>query len=262
MIKNYGFIEPVITPEDWVLGGVGEFRGKIIRSDFDWTDSFPQPEHQKNDWVDSFGCTNFGWTNAIEVFLKAVFGIDANYSDRGLAILAGNKPYGNDPHTVAEAIRGSGLLYENLLPFSQEIRTWQEWASPSPLPARLKREAKKWRFKWSFNHDWVVNPSMKLTIKEKQDRIMEAMQYSPVCVSVRAWEQNENGIYIKEQGAADTHWTLLGKGEQKKPWICLDSYPEYIKKIDWYYDLNYAKRFTIADALPISWWRKLLMYYL
>lgn len=251
---NYGFLQPEILPENWVLGGILEAKKKVLNKDRDWLTYLPLGEIQRRN-IETSSCTQYGTQNAIETLEKRLFRKTKNYSERFTAIGANNSKEGNDPHIVAEHIRKNGLLEEDYLPFTDEILTWEEYMSPDPLPRKLIRKAKKWLKIRKFNHEWIAPKGADK--KVRLERIKEALQYSPIGVSVDAWNE-KNGIYYKEDGAPDNHWCLLVAFKEYP--IVFDSYLDdgaFLKKLDKNYDFGFAKLFTLEE-IKLSCLGKLL----
>jgi len=244
LLKNLGFQPSIITSDNYILGGLGIFDKKILNIDRDWTPYLPSGERQKR-MIETNSCTQFGWLNAIETFEKFKTGKDKNYSERLVAIGSENSPAGNDPHVVAEWIRKNGLVDEAYLAFDDSIKTREEYMSPNPLPCSLRRKAKQWKKSFDFKHEWVFHN--KLPLKKKQEQLLEALNYSPVCVSVTAWKKRD-GLYYKNSNDQDNHWTLMTKGRRNKPWLIFDSYLDdeaYLKELSWDYDFSFAKLFSL-----------------
>ena len=191
----------------------------------------------------------------IETFLHKVFNVVANYSDRFLGALAETWPPGNSPHKVMETVRKSGLIDEALLPFTEDIMSLNVYYAP--VQSSLVELGKKWIAKWSFYHAWVFTGG---SIEEKQKKLYEAIQFSPIGVSVMAWRfDNEKEVYVKNPGEADTHWCVIMKMEWGKPYHVLDSYDQEVKLLAWDYDFGYAKYISINKlaAVALTFWARL-----
>src|SRR3990167_3596110 len=119
-IKNYGFLPDIVKPEDKILGGLGALPKVVIQPDGNWKDFLPEREVQKKK-IDTYNCTAFGTENIVVTFMKRVFGIDENKSERALGIVSGTRPPGNSPSVVLDKVRHKGLIPESDLPFSEEI---------------------------------------------------------------------------------------------------------------------------------------------
>mgnify|MGYP001599222192 CR=1 FL=1 len=137
-----------------------------------------------------------------------------NYSDRALGIMAGTKPPGNDPAKIAETIRKQGLVLEKYLPFSSDIQTVEEYYSPNPLPESIIQQGKSWLFWYDFKHEYVFDKDTLL--EEKQKRLMEALKYSPLGISVFAWAENPDGTYTKLGN--DNHWCVCYGYKENEYW--------------------------------------------
>src|SRR3990167_4702153 len=251
---NYGFKLPTITPDNYVLGKLGVTK-RILNPERDWFSFLPLGEIQKRN-IETASCTEYGTLNAIEILENRQFSKKSNYSERFVAIGAKNTEDGNDPHTVAEWIRHNGLVNEQDLPFTDQIKSWQDYISPNLSP-NLILKALQWLKQNLFKHEWVFENNVSLV--QKQLKLLEALQYSPIGVSVNAWYQ-ENDIYVKRPGSLDNPWTVLIPSKQNQPWTVYDSYlddGQYIKKLDWNYDFQFAKLYVISTLQ-----QKTFIYYL
>jgi len=256
MIKYYGYIEPEIKEQDYVLGSELSAPFEITKTDGDWTSYIPEGEPQKRGSLETNSCTNFAWLNMVETFLNFKYKDNRNFSERFLAIVSEQKRRGNDPHKVAEAIRKIGLVEEYKLPFNENMH-WDTYFNPNPMTRYYLKDAKKWLNKYGFKHEYIFRKEIPL--KHKQDLLLQALQRSPVGVSVYAWLE-ENDLYIKPEGEQDTHFTVLVGAKNGEYWIVYDSYPEdgsYLKKLAWDYDFGLAKGFYIGNP-QLSCWKRLL----
>ena len=243
MPKNSGFIEPTLTEDNYLLGS-SPLPQIVLQESGDWSMFAPKFEPQRKKF-ETYNCTSFNTLDCIQRLLKRL-GIDENYSDRFTGITAGTKEGGNDPHTVAEALRKNGLIPEDLLPFSDNLKNLDEYYSfKGADEAKCRKAGLAWLDRFEFGHEYVFHPSD----TNKQEKMMEALKYSPLGVSVDAWNEYE-GVYIKDQGARDNHWTVCVVGFVKdKYWIIDDSYlagGNNFKKLAWNYDFGWAKRYHIS----------------
>src|SRR3990167_8209214 len=245
--SKYGYIAPVIEPKDYILGAERHAPYEVVLESGDWTDGLPEGEPQRR-FIETNGCTNWGWLNLIEIYGKKILVEYSNWAERFTAVVSGQKKEGNDPHKVAEAIRGYGVLPEEQLPFTDKITEWEEYFSPNPMTRTLKSEASKWLDKYVFKHEYIFTYDVPLT--EKQRLLREALKRSPVGVSVYAWVER-NGKYYKPEEAEDNHWTCLVAAKEKEYWLIYDSYTDngngntYLKKLEWSYDFGVAKGFYL-----------------
>lgn len=259
-VKNYGFVQPFIKEDAWVLGAVGELPEEVLVPDGDWKPWRTSGEIQRNEIFDTFNCTGYGTAKMIRTYMKRKFGIDFNPSERWIGIIAGTRPPGNDPHKVMEAIREHGLIPESMLPFDDLIRTIEDYYSfKGANENECREEAKRWHNTYDFLHQYLFYPTADPAYKAKQ--LKENLTKSPPGVSVLAWKQNEKGLYYKERGEIDTHWTEM----EAEMWRIFDSYPEFEKKLEANYDFGFAKRIWIGlkkkDApSKTSYWRRFLEF--
>ena len=245
MDNKYGFLKPEIKPDDYVLGA-GKIPEEVLQENGNWLLLLPIFEKQKKG-TETYNCTAFGTTSALEILMKKKFGEEKNYSDRALGIMAGTFPPGNDPNTVAQALRDNGLINEELLPFSDDIDSVEKYYSPKPLPDNLVEAAKEFTNTYDFKHEWGW--SWGVSLEEKHRRLKEMLKCSPIGVSVYAWEQDGNGLHIKT--GEDNHWCVLyGFDELLNVWLIFDSYENNLKMLHPDYDFGWAKRYWI-EKKPI-----------
>jgi hypothetical protein len=251
MWQGKGFIQPYIKPDEYIFGG-RKLPDEVLSDSGGWAAPLFEPQRKG---IETFNCTAFNTLTPIEMILKVKYGLDVNYSDRFTGTAAGTYPPGNNPHKVAESIRKVGLLLEEYLPFG--VETLDEYYAP--LPKHLLRKAKQWLAVYDFMHEWVFTPFF--NPEEKRENLKKALRFSPLGVSVYAWEKN-NGFYVKPRGAVDNHWTTLRGYEEGKYWEIFDSYEEEHKKLAWDYDFEFAKRYWVGrkEIQNPSWFSKLLLF--
>ncbi len=251
MIKEFGFLEDVITEEDYILGA--NLPLEVINESQNWEEWLPVFEHQASRF-ETAGCTAFATLNQIECYMKKVFDFEPNYSDRFIYNVAKIIPPGAPPSRAYEAIRKKGVIDEGLLPYNNSL---EEYSEPRPMLSGYIRNGKDWLSKYEFKHEWITNPN--------PAKIKEALKYSPVALSVTAWME-ENGLYV-DYGQRNTHWTLAYKVEDDKIHI-FDSY-EGRKILHPDHNTKFAKRIRIVKRnKPLvikrySWlgWYNLLRIY-
>ena len=149
-----------------LLGSIEKLRGQVLNPSGDWSKYLPIFEAQ-NRGFETKACAVFSSHNAIETLLKFK-GVEANYSDRYLAIVGNVDPKeGSDPHAICECIRKtSGCLDEGQLPFSEDIRTLSQFYSPKPMTSELLYKGNEWYNTFGFAHEWIWiggSPSYKKT---------------------------------------------------------------------------------------------------
>lgn len=243
MKKEYGFIAPVIEPDHYVLG-VGLLPTEVLQADRNWKPFLVKQESQLGPFGDTFNCSAFGSLNPIEILHRRLFGVEINWSDRGLGIAAGTYPPGNDPHVVCETIRKVGVVKEESLPFDATCTTVDKYYSPKPLPAALLAECAGFVRDYRYNHEWVFS-DRKTPLADKQRLLMEALQYSPLSVAVVGWKSRANGLFYKSIGELDNHWVTLINVVEGQYWEVFDHVDQYVKRLEWDYDFGYSKRHVL-----------------
>ena len=250
-MNNYGFLKPKIEKEHYVLGQ-GNVPFQILQPLGDWSDSLPEGEAQSIPSFDTYNCTGFNSSNQIEQYMFKAFDIKANYSDRWIGIIAGTDPAkgGNDPHTVYEAIRKNGLIPEEILPFSSDITTAEEYFSfKGANREACYIEGRKWLSQYDFKHEWVFTTEQPLD--EKINNIKVALKYSPLAISVFAWVKDARDIYISL--GEPNHWTSMYA--QKDFSNIFDSYFPWTKVVE--QNIMYCKRISISKKkISISPWKR------
>lgn len=236
-IKNYGFVPPIIDDTQYILGGLTKVPKVILQPNGDWSDYLPEYEPQFNEKFDSTGCTVWGTENVIETLLKKKLGIEYNFSERYIYILAKVRPPGADPHKIAEVIRSEGLIPDELLPMTP---SFEEFIQPDPMRTDLLVKGQLWPYK--LMHEWVWE--RKQTREQRKKKIREALKYSPLGVSVTAWIE-EDGVYI-DDGRPNTHWTVI-YGEADNGWKVFDSYDHSNKILSFDHDIRFCKRYFLGD---------------
>lgn len=243
-MKNTGFITPKITSDHYVMGA-GNVNMQVLQPTGDWSDSLPITEKQSTPDFETCNCTGFGTTNLIEMYMFKRFGLKFNFSDRWVGIIAGTKPPGNDPHTVLEAIRQYGLIPEEMLPFSDDIKTAEDYFSFKGVDKEAcYAEGKRWLQKYSLTHEWVFNPDDSLTDEERLHNMRVALKYSPLGIAVYAWQADDRGVYVDVFGP--NHWTSeYGVDQFQK---IFDSYDPFTKSVD--QKIVFCKRINIEERAP------------
>jgi len=240
MQNNYAFIEPTLAPDDWVLSG--EF--EQLEMSGQWLDFLPPAEYQRKYGVETSACVTFTLLNCLEILFKRVYGMQCDFCERYTAVCGSTTEYGADPQNVAETIRKKGVIAQKYLPFDETIKTWADFHSPTPMTKELLEIGEEWVEFNNFQHDWVLTPEMDLEEGTMQKILMDALTYSPLLVSVKAWKK-EGDLYYKIKGERDNHATTLVGYKENEYWIVYDSYDSIIKHLTWDYDFMWAKRFSL-----------------
>lgn len=248
---NYGFIAPVITPDQYVFGS-GQLTGEVLQEDGQW-DAYLPPKEYQNMWgLETANCSAFGTLAQIETYARRVFGEEWDKSERFLGIMAETYPPGNNPHVVCEAVRKEGLVDEADLPFTPDINTLQEYYNIGDNGAALLVKGQQWLQQYSYKHDWVFGYGT----SDKPEALKDALRFSPIAISVCAWKQNSKGLYYKNKNDTDNHWCLLYGYKDKEYWKIFDSYDNSIKHLEWNTDFSFAKRISLRkiEQVPRTNW--------
>lgn len=253
-IIDHGFLPDEIKPEDYIFGGL-QIPLEILQDSGQWDEFLPEKELQNRNGLETMNCVTYGTLNIIETLLKRLFGQEINNSERYIGVMAGTSKGGNTPQRVIETIRKeAGLIDETLLPFDDTIKTWEEYYSPNPMNPDYISKGKEWLERYLIKHEWVFKPGD----QNKQKKLKEALRFSPLGVSVYAWEK-DGEYYAKEEGDQDNHWVMLFGYSDGKFWKVFDHYDNVIKKLTWDYDFGFAKRYYLSGQIKKkeSLWEKI-----
>ena len=246
-MKTYGFIPSKIESDHYILGGTG-LPKTILQPLGNWEQYLPTYEPQFENF-ETAGCSVWGTQNAIETLMKRIEMEEPNYSERFTYILARVRPPGADPHAVAEVIRKDGLIDEALLP--TDTATFEEFIKPDPMTQDLIDKGEEWLNKYDFGHEWIFtnNPSRQIRLP----LLKEALQYSPVCISVSAWASDVNNLYVSN--FPNNHWVMC-YGIEGDSILVFDTYDQSKKKLHPDHEIMMAKRYYIGPSTrqeKLSW---------
>lgn len=244
-MKNYGLVQGAEDNSAYVLGAIGGLPRVVLQPNRDWTPYLPKYEPQAVNF-ETWGCTVWGTQNCAETLLARVVSpeIEWNFSERFNYIIAGIKEPGADPHYVIETIREHGLIANYLLPMTT---TYAEFLTPKPMTDNFLEEGLK--FKFELKHEYVWKWGDNPTKEERIAKIREALQYSPLGVTVSAWFE-ENGVYV-DNGQPNNHWCMLF-GESEKGWMIFDSYDQSIKTLSFDHKIAMCKRFHLEPSTKLQ----------
>lgn len=249
--KNYGYIPDKIEDHHYLFGS-GQLGGQILQLTGQWDAFLPADEFQYRNGLETYNCTGFGTNHATATLFKRLFSNDFNKSERFIGIVAGTSGSGNSPHTVAEAIRINGFIEEFSLPFSPDIQTLEEYYAPKPPTPSLTQEGLQWLQQYTFGHDWVFSDNTDPA--RNRELMKKALQYSPLGVSVFAWQQNSDGLYVSQD--YQNHWVTLYGYEDGKYWKIFDSYDSTHKQLVWEFNFGVAKRYVVQKKTTLTLWQK------
>lgn len=239
-MAKYGFLPPEILETDYLFGGQTKLKAEVLRPDGQWDSYLPVSEYQLKNGIETSNCTVYGSLNAIETLYNRLYGVSNDYSERYIGVLAETTEEGNSVNKVAEVIRKKGLIPEAVLPFNDTIKSWSAYYSPKPMTTEFLKLGENWLFFHGLGYEWVFN---QYYLGDKKARLREALQISPLGISVSAWPEPKDGIYYKD--GQENHWVCMYGYEEGKYWKIYDSYDDTKKKLDWNYDFRWAMRYSL-----------------
>ena len=252
------FIYPNI-PETSYNFGSQQVVGNVLRENGDWRDYLPPFEHQRRNGIESSSCYIQAQQHAIATLLEEQFDIkDSNFSERFNFILSDGGSFGGDPLVGAQTFRDSGLIPDKILPFSDDIKSWGEFSSFGNNKDDCLIAGEQWKTLWNAHYDIVVRKEY--SVEKKYKLLKEALKYSPVPVSVYAWEQKD-GVYVKPKGVDDNHLVELVYIDENNCGYVFDTYEPSIKKLEANFDFDFALRWTLDKRVVnvgINWFTDLL----
>lgn len=253
-----GFIKDKIEREHHKKGD-GMFAGEILQPSGQWTDYLPAVEPQ-NKYFETYCCTVFNTIKPVCILAKRKFGEDWDKAERFNSVLANIiSGHGGSPHTASETIRKNGVIEQSSLPWTEDLYNFWRYARPNPMTEPYLTEGNQWLRSYTFGHDWVyslgssrlkqwfASVGYKLGFKTIQEAMMDALQYSPLGVSVYAW-QLRNGLAYKNTWQQDNHWTCCVGYVKDQYWIIYDSYLNCNIKCEWGYPFGFVKRYSLDKA--------------
>jgi len=245
-----GLIEKPIDPPEYILGANSPIvKGKINES-ANWESYLPSTEKQRfvspdsRKYVETMGCVSFSYNNAIEILLKFTLGKEYSYSNRFLTKESGTTRRGNWLQKVCETAREKGVCHEEVWPYPYEgcEYTWEDYY------ADVSNEAlyEAWRIHGKIEHEWVERKDWK-----------DALKYSPLQVTVWAWELGDDGLY-RNSLSMQNHAVVLIGYDGEKP-IIFDTYDPFIKKLSPDHKMGiYAKSFNIKKPVTMEFKEKVI----
>lgn len=250
--RNYGLvIEPIVEGDHYVLSGYSAIaqRPVIMPEGHGWSAFKPLPELQERNGLETMNCTVFGTHNAYETLArkKDFNDFPRDCSERYGGVVCATTPTGNSPHAVVEIIRTvAGVIPELVLPWTDEIDTWDEFYHPKPMDDGLLALGSAMLKRFTFGHEWVFNGRD----ADKAKKLIYALERGTVCISMFAWRK-EGEYYVKPAGATDNHWLQLLDYVKNKYWLVYDHYEDVEKKIKWNTDFTMAKVYYLERGTTI-----------
>jgi hypothetical protein len=240
---NYGLVENIVSDvREYILGG-----SKVpyipYQEDGNWEPFLPRYESQSVRF-ETHGCSVWGSQNQSETLYKRLYGIEPNYSERFTYLLAGVVPgKGADPQLVYESIRKNGVVNESEFPMT---KTLDDYMDKSDITGSLLAKGQNWLYTHDFLHEWLWKKGERP--ENWKPLLKEALQTSPIAVSVTAWRQ-ENGLYVSGTGG-NNHWCLLYRIDTDGVMWVFDSYDHSKKPLHPEHYIRRAKRIWLNKKTP------------
>lgn len=255
------FIYPQNTETHYRFGSSTENNAPALRIDGDWRDYLPQGELQMRNGIETSTCFIAAQHNAIATLIEEMYGIkDSNYSARFNLLHTDGSPQGGDPTQAGQSFRNDGLIPESMLPFSDDIKSWDDFNSYLGGDENACTIAGKlFTSKWKLNWDIVIERYN--TLEDKLTKLRQALMYSPIAMSVPAWYE-ENGMYVRPPGLEVDNHLVLAVFMDKDYIYIFDTYEPFIKKVDININPNFAVRWTVKKIDTIvkkeNWFIRLI----
>lgn len=252
---NYGYQAPVINDEDYIFGD-GRLGDAPINPGGHWAPYLPTLEDQDANGFEPYCCVTEATLNCVETLIKFEYGTEENFSDRFLATVSGTGYFkGNNPGTVAEALRLKGCPHEAAWPFkAPDYNSFYQ-----DPPRSVKQLAAATFAEYAYGHSWVKNPT--------PETIKAALEYSPLALGVAAWYQHGNDdLFYRPVGAQSNHCVMIYDYVDGQYWWAFDSYASEHKKLEWGFGFDTGKRHTLRRQIvgtpeTNSWWQRFLSYF-
>lgn len=246
------FIYPNIPVRTRIFGAVHDI-GIVINESGDWRGFVPPEEYQMINGIESSSCYIQAQVHSIATILERQYGIaDKDFAERFNALLSNGTPYGGDPLLGAESIRNDGLINYDLMPFSDDIESWQDyhsWKSVNEIWCRKK--GKEFLETHKLNYDIVIEREN--AVEDKYTKLKEKLKRSPVAISVYG-QTDSNGNYVpKPNGVNDTHMVeAVYVDNDNCIWIW-DTYTPFLKKLPSNYNPDFGMMWGVElKAKPVK----------
>lgn len=273
-MKTFGLINEAPRATDYVLGQEERLGGavwqKLIKEALingervlTWSPWEPEKEVQRKA-AETNACVSFSGNNVAEYVVNFAMEKDSafkaalevlgmlkngkfNASDRRTAKGSGTDPNnGNYVRSVDDYIRNFLFCPEDLWPFTDTMTSTEFYAA---MPAEIADWGKRLKPYITIETKFVPIDGWFGTQANKPEELWEALQYSPVWVSV------DGGNY--QQALYYNHRVCIRGGVYGKYWEVHDSYQNQIVKFPWDYRFSSAKvmqitKNTLADFIQVN----------
>lgn len=233
----------------------------------DWTAYKAQDEHQSILGFDTMLCWVFS-TLKPWIMLANFYGFNdfpKNIAERYVGVMADASPSGGDPHYAAEVVRTiSGVIPQEVLPWTDDIDTWPEYYHPNPMDTSIISLGAQYLKDFTFGHEWIFAWGNTYTPEQKAQMIKDASKRGTVAYSVSGnYRVNNSGQLTKPVGEQDTHWVthLRFDGDIA---TFHDQYDPFERQLEKNYDHNAAKLYFLSrNTNPVipSFWQTVINYF-
>lgn len=226
------FKYPDLSHTDFRFGSASQVPAVPLRENGDWRDFLPQGELQMRHGVETSVCFIEAQQHAIATIMEEVyFIINRDFAARWNLLHVDGSPEGGSPIEAAQSFRHDGLIAENLLPFSDDISSWDEFNSyKGGDEKKCKKAGEEFLKEWDLKWDIVIEREDKP--EDKKAKLREALKYSPVPISVPAWFQSGDVFVRPPYMTEDNHLTLAVFMDAEGHIYVFDTYEPFIKKLD------------------------------
>lgn len=242
---SYGFLTEATQDDHWEVGqkvATARFGATaLMPNGHGWKKHLPKKEIQRRGSLETQACTIFGSANAWET-LANFYGFNdfpKDLAERYNAILANITPEGGYAHVSCETFRKFGALPEHLLPFSEDIRTWDYFYTPKPMDENLIKLGQDLLRKFVLGHEWIFNNTYPVDYAQK---LKSALERGTVAISVYAWEK-DGKYYVSRK--PNNHWLQLVDYKEGEYWEMFDHYEPTLKRIAWDANFTSAKLYFL-----------------
>lgn len=249
---NYGLQEIIESVQDYL--GKKKLPFIPYREDGTWRDSLPVYENQTTKiGEETSGCTIWGWLNAFEIFVKGVYGIEPNYSERFVYLILFlakkiSPQKGTDPLNTINTILEDGLVDDKDMPMT---RTLEEFLDTSDLTGSLRAKGQNWLVKNELLIDelWNEKDPFKRRPANYKEILKENLKRCPIPMSVSAWHEVD-GVYVSDQGSVNNHFCvgfeMIDYKQYKDCVVVFDTYDHSIKILHPDHNIRRAFAFWIG----------------